>query len=214
MGDDAASAESALFSLRRIRPLEGKEQTSAKSLRAGDFRQHRQCVFPPALTFAGGRKAAFANRLRGVAMATFEETNRSGRKICTMRHFRRVAMDHPPWVLIWRAARKRTMANRVGRAPGRQCGLGFSSGGVDWQRGNTANVRETPARRAVLCDSFRILSRRYSPALAERRPKGGGKAGRRCNRGPAGVGAPSGEKRRSWPTNAAASHVGSVALVF
>ena len=128
-------------------------------------------------------------------MATYEDTNRSGRKICTMRSSGRVAMDNSPWVLTWRAGqKKRTMANQVDHPPRRQCGLGFFSGRVDRQRGNTANVRETPARRAVPCDSFRILSRRYFPTLAERGPNGGGEAGRRCNRGPAGVGLPSGAK--------------------
>ena len=49
LGDDAASAESALFSLRRIRPLEGKEQTSAKSLRGG-LSATSAMRFPPVLT--------------------------------------------------------------------------------------------------------------------------------------------------------------------
>ena len=147
-------------------------------------------------------------------MVTYEDAKRSGRKICTMHFFGRVAMDHSPWVLTWRAAKKRTMANQVDRAPRRQCCLGYLSGGVDRPYGNKANVRETPARRAALCESPRILLRRYFPTLAERRPKGGGQAGRRWYRRPAGVGVSSREKRRSWPTNAAARHVGSVALVF
>ena len=101
-------------------------------------------------------------------MATYEGANRGGRKICTVRSFGRVAMDHSPRVLTWQAAKKPTMANQVDRAPRRQCRLAHFPGGVDRPHGNKANVRETPARRAALCDFTRISSRRYFPTLAKR----------------------------------------------
>ena len=55
MGDDAAPAESALFSLRRIRPLEGKEQTSAQGLRGGGtFGNIGNAFSPPDIPFQDG----------------------------------------------------------------------------------------------------------------------------------------------------------------
>ena len=128
-------------------------------------------------------------------MATYKDTNRSGRKICTMRHFSRVAMDSSPLVLTWRAGEKPTMANQVGRAPRQQCRLGYFPGGVDRPYGNKANVREIPTRRAALRDSPRMLSRRYFPSLAKRRPTGDEIAGQRWYRRPARVGASSREKK-------------------
>ena len=107
-------------------------------------------------------------------MATYEGTSGSGRKICTMRHFSRVAVDHSPWVLTCRAETKPTMANQVDHAPRRQCRLGYFPGRVDRPYGNKTNVRVTPALSAVSRDSPRILSRRHFPALAVRRPQGGG----------------------------------------
>ena len=63
-------------------------------------------------------------------MATYEDTNRSGRKICTMRSLGRDAMDNSPWVLTWQERKKPTMANQVDHAPRRQCRLGCLSAGV------------------------------------------------------------------------------------
>ena len=39
-------------------------------------------------------------------MATYEDTNRSGRKIGTMRSLGRGAMDNSPWVSTWPAKKK------------------------------------------------------------------------------------------------------------
>ena len=63
-------------------------------------------------------------------MATYEDTDRSGRKICTMRHFSRVAMDKFPGELTCRPEEEPIKANQLDRAPRRQCRLGYLSGGV------------------------------------------------------------------------------------
>ena len=128
-------------------------------------------------------------------MATYEDTNRSGRKICTMRSLGRDAMDNSPRLLTWQEGKKPTMANQVDHAPRRQCRLGYFPGRVDRPLdGKKINVRETPARSAALCESPRILSRRYFPTLAGRRPTGEEIAGRRCYPRAVGVGVSSGGK--------------------
>ena len=78
-------------------------------------------------------------RSSGVAIATYEETNRSGRKICTMRHFSRVAMDNSPRELTWQAEKEPIMANQLDNAPRRYCRLGYLSGGVDRPYGEKKN---------------------------------------------------------------------------
>ena len=128
-------------------------------------------------------------------MATYEDTNRSGRKICTMRYLGSVAMGKLPGVLTCRAEKGPIMANQLGRAPRRQCRLGYFPGRVDRPLdGKKINVRETPARSAALCESPRILSRRYFATLAGRRPTGEEIAGRRCYPRAVGVGVSSGGK--------------------
>ena len=72
-------------------------------------------------------------------MATYEDTNRSGRQICTMRSLGRDAVDNSPWVSTERAGKKPTMANQVDHAPRWQRGLGYFSDGVDRPYGKTTN---------------------------------------------------------------------------
>ena len=72
-------------------------------------------------------------------MATYEDANRIRRKICTMRHFSRVAMDNSPRELTRRAKKGPTMAKQLGRAPRRECRLGYLSGGGDLPYGEETN---------------------------------------------------------------------------
>ena len=72
-------------------------------------------------------------------MATYVNTGRSGRTICTMRYLGRVAMDNSPRELTCRAEKEPIMANQLGRAPRRQCRLGYFSGGVDRTDGKRTN---------------------------------------------------------------------------
>ena len=48
-----------------------------------------------------------------------------------MRYLGSVAMDNSPRELTCRAEKEPIMANQLGRAPRRQCRLGYLSGGVD-----------------------------------------------------------------------------------
>ena len=57
-------------------------------------------------------------------MATYEDTNRSGRKICTMRYLGRVAMGNISGVLTCRSEKEPIMASQLVHAPRRQCRLG------------------------------------------------------------------------------------------
>ena len=70
-------------------------------------------------------------RYCGVAMATYEETTRSVRAICTMCYFGKVAMDISPWESTCRAGKEPVMANQLDHAPRWQCRLGYFPGGVD-----------------------------------------------------------------------------------
>ena len=72
-------------------------------------------------------------------MATYEETNRSGRKICAMRHFSRVAMDNSPRELTWQADQEPIMANQMDHAPRWHCRLGYFPGGADLPYGEKTN---------------------------------------------------------------------------
>ena len=72
-------------------------------------------------------------------MATCEDANRSGRKICTMRYLGRVAMDNSPRELTCRAVEEPIIANHVGRAPRRQCRRGLFPGAVDRPYGKKTN---------------------------------------------------------------------------
>ena len=72
-------------------------------------------------------------------MATYEDANRSGRKICTMRYLGAVAMGNSPRELTCRAEEEPIIANQLGRAPRRQCRRGYFPGGVDWPYGKKTN---------------------------------------------------------------------------
>ena len=50
-------------------------------------------------------------------MATYKETTRSGRKICTMRYFGRIAVDICLSESTWEAGNNPIMANKVDHAP-------------------------------------------------------------------------------------------------
>ena len=113
-------------------------------------------------------------------MATYEDTNRSGRKICTMRSLGRDAIDNSPWVLTWQEGQKPTMANQVDRAPRRQCRLGYFSGGVDRPYGKKTNMRETSERSAVLRESLRVIYAAVFSHSGGTEAKGGEIGGRRC----------------------------------
>ena len=131
-------------------PSSGENRHRRGHCAEGAFRQHRHCVLPRGLTRARRRKATLAKsdvrqpikgsrRFCRVAMATYEDTNRSGRKICTMRYLGRVAMDNSPRELTCRAEKEPIMANQLGRARRRQCRLGYFSGGVDRTDGKKTN---------------------------------------------------------------------------
>ena len=131
-------------------PSSGENRHRRGHCAEGAFRQHRHCVLPRGLSRARRRKATLAKsdvrqpikgsrRFCRVAMATYEDTNRSGRKICTMRYLGRVAMDNSPRELTCRAEKEPIMANQLGRAPRRQCRLGYFSGGVDRTDGKKTN---------------------------------------------------------------------------
>ena len=102
-------------------------------------------AFPPADLPVQGAKSDVRQPIKrsrrscGVAVATYEDTNRSGRKICTMRYLGSVAMDNSPRELTCRAEKEPIMANQLGRARRRQCRLGYFSGGVDRTDGKKTN---------------------------------------------------------------------------
>ena len=64
-------------------------------------------------------------------MATYEETNWSGRRICTMRHLGRVATGNLPRESSRQAEREPIMVNQVDHAPRLQRRLGHFSSSVD-----------------------------------------------------------------------------------
>ena len=56
-----------------------------------------------------------------------------------MRYLGRVAMGNSPRERNWQAETEPIMANQLGRAPRRQCRLGYFSGGVDRTDGKKTN---------------------------------------------------------------------------
>ena len=72
-------------------------------------------------------------------MATYEDANRSGRKICAMRYLGRDAMDIVLQGSTWQAEKEPIMSNRVDHAPGWQRRLGYFSGRVDRPYGKKTN---------------------------------------------------------------------------
>ena len=72
-------------------------------------------------------------------MTPFDETCPSGRNICTMRYFGRVAMHICLGESTRQAEKEPIMANQVDHAPRWQRGLGYFSDGVDRPYGKTTN---------------------------------------------------------------------------
>ena len=138
LGDDAVLKQSAPLLLCRSRPQRvWGRQASEMTLRGGGISAASRLRFPPQIYRRRGAKSDVRQPIKrsrrscGVAVATYEDTNRSGRKICTMRYLGSVAMDNSPRELTCRAEKEPIMANQLGRAPRRQCRLGYFSGGVD-----------------------------------------------------------------------------------
>ena len=95
-------------------PSSGKNIHRGGDYAKGALRQDRNCVFPPR-TFSCKRKQSDfreptkrSRRFCGGAVGTFGETNRSGRNICTMCYFGRLAMDICPRELAWQAGKNRS----------------------------------------------------------------------------------------------------------
>ena len=122
-----------------------RKQASERTLREGGILAAPRLRFAPQIYPRRLAKSDVRQPIKGsrrfcrVAMATYEDTNRSGRKICTMRYLGRVAMDNSPRELTCRAEKEPIMANQLGRAPRRQCRLGYFSGGVDRTDGKKTN---------------------------------------------------------------------------
>ena len=115
LGDDAISKQSAPLLLCQSRPhrIWGK-QTSEGPLREGGISTASALRFPPR-TYPRRRAESDvrqpikrSRRSCGVAVATNETTNRSGRKICTMRYLGRDAMDNSPPELTGRRSKNRS----------------------------------------------------------------------------------------------------------
>ena len=87
-------------------------------------------------------------------------------------HLGRVAMDSFPRELTCRAEKEPTMASQLDHTPRRQCRLGHFCGGVDRAYGATTDGLETFEGGAVLGESSRELTRRYSSTQANRKPRG------------------------------------------
>ena len=162
-------------------PPSGENRHRRGHCAEGAFRQHRHCVLPRGLTRARRRKATFAKsdvrepikgsrRFCRVAMATYEDANRSGGKICTMRYLGRVAMGNFSGVLTCWSEKEPIMASQLVHAPRRQCRFGHFSGGVDRTYGETTHGLETSESGAVVGKSPRKFSRRNSSTQADRKP--------------------------------------------
>ena len=152
-------------------------------------------------------------------MATYEETTRSGRQICTPRYFGRAAMDNPPRGSTSQAEGDSIMANQVGHAPRWQCRLGYFSGGVGCPNVKKTNARETSERSAALGEPPLILRGGISPpSLSANKVRRNSWAattlrqGRLCFRS---VGfALSKGKNRHEQRDCAEGHLGSIADAF
>ena len=105
LGDDAVLKQSAPLLLCRSRPQRvWGRQASEITLRGGGISAVSRLRFPPQIYRRRGAKSDVRQPIKrsrrscGVAVATYENTNRSRRKICTMRSLGRDAMDNSPWV--------------------------------------------------------------------------------------------------------------------
>ena len=134
-----------VFALPESTPVTAKPNHRRRDCAEGAFRQPRLCVSPrrtsPCRRVERGVRepSSGSRRCCGVAMATYEETNWSGRRICTMRHFGRVATGNLPRELSWQAEREPIMVNQVDDAPRRQRRLGYFSSRVDRPYGKKTN---------------------------------------------------------------------------
>ena len=154
LGDDAISKQSAPLLLCRSPPhrVRGK-QTSERTLRAwgnrnrvrrGHFGSIR-IAFSPAAFPAQEKKIDVLQPIKKsrrscrVAISPYEKTNRSGRKICAMRHFRRVAVDNSPRELTRQSEQEPIMAKQLDRGPPWRCRLRYLSGGVGRPYGEKTN---------------------------------------------------------------------------
>ena len=72
-------------------------------------------------------------------MTPFDETSPSGRNICTMRYFGRVAMHICPGESTWQEEKEPIVADRVDHVPRWQCGMAYLFGRVDRPYGKTTN---------------------------------------------------------------------------
>ena len=146
LGDDTILKQSAPLLLSRSRPHRGwAKQASERTLRGGGIAAALHLRPPPRTYARRGAKSDVrhpikrSRRSSGVAMASYEDANRSGREICTMRYLGRVAMDNYPRELTCRPEEEPIMASQLGRAPRRQRRLGYLSGGVDRPYGEKTN---------------------------------------------------------------------------
>ena len=115
LGDDAVLKQSAPLLLCRSRPQRvWGRQASERTLRGGGISAASRLRFPPQIYRRRGAKSDVRQPIKrsrrscGVAVATYEDTNRSGRKICTMRYLGRDAMDNSPPELTGRRSKNRS----------------------------------------------------------------------------------------------------------
>ena len=142
MGDDAASAEPTLLSLRRIRPHAGDELTSARRLRGRGISAATQSRFPTAdLPVQANRKCR--------SRTSYEEStllrSRHG-------HFR----ENVP---------ERT--KHLHDAPFRQSRHEYLSGGVDLAGGERTDRGGPSGPRATLAAWSRLFLRRSRPSIRQ-----------------------------------------------
>ena len=166
------------FCFAGVDPVEWEKQASERTLRRGGISAASALRSPPRTYPCRRAKSDVREPIKrgrrswGVAMATYEDTNRSGRKICTIRYLRRAAMDSFPRKLTCRAEKEPSMASQLDHAPRRQCCLGHYSGGVDRTYGETTGGLETSDSVAVVGESARKFTRWNSSAQADRKPRG------------------------------------------
>ena len=115
LGDDAVLKQSAPLLLCRSRPQRvWGRQASEMTLRGGGISAASRLRLPPQICRRRGAKSDVRQPIKrsrrscGVAVATYEGRNRSGRKICTMRYLGRDAMDDSPTELTGRRSKNRS----------------------------------------------------------------------------------------------------------
>ena len=165
------------FAFAGANAIEWGKHTSGKACADGGTSAGSKLRFPPRTYLRRGAQSDVRDPLkrgrrpRGVAMAAFEKTCRSGGNIRSMRYFGRLAMDICPLELTWRAKREPIMPNRADHVPHWQCGLGYFS-----RRGRPATRRDSELARNFETQRHfgRVASDStwwYFPTQAERRPR-------------------------------------------